>query len=65
MNTQSRPLDFSDRIYLQVRYGLDTETLRSIQRMGLSRTQTVHLLEERRKRGLPPTSVWTSTPNPL
>jgi hypothetical protein len=56
-------LRLKDRIYLQVRYGIDSATIQNIRRLGLSRDQAVRLLEERRKRGLPCTSVWSGSPS--
>ncbi|MBM3323417.1 hypothetical protein FJY69_08080 [candidate division WOR-3 bacterium] len=62
---QSQNLSLKDRVYLQVRYGLDSATLRSITRLGLNRDQAVRLVEERSKRGLPPVSVWSSSSSPI
>ncbi len=58
---RSQNLSLKDRVYLQIRYGLDPATLKSITRLGLNRDQAVWLLEERSKRGLPPVSVWSNS----
>ncbi len=56
-----RPLPLGDRIYFRTKFGVSSETLKDLEQLCLSRKEIVRLLEERRKRGLPPNSVWAGS----
>jgi hypothetical protein len=45
-----RPLPLGDRLYLRTRYHVDSEELRRLERLGLSRAEIARLLETRARR---------------
>jgi len=59
MSYSYRSLTRGDRRHIKTKFGLNTPTLDTIERMGMGLHEAIKFLEERLKRGLPTHPVWT------